>query len=687
MRSPATAVLGAVLLTTIAAASLEAVGPRWASEHPRDRLVGDGPIRDARDPWSGFRAQSEAGNAIAGTFDGCPPRLRRPPLRAELRFPGRETRVSLDGVTTIVFESQVDALASIDLDLTTQLTVSSILLDGVTPLAFSHLGDVLNVQFTAQPDSGDTVSIDVAYSGVPWNEGGGGFGGFWFSVFPRNAYSMGVGLNADPPSMGRTWFPCYDRPCDKATVALHVETPLNRSVIANGLLTGIDSTATDHTWHWQHDFPISTYLIAISVAPYRALSDTIVTDPRITVYFHAGNKRKSEVSFQFTDLMMEACETRFGPYPFDKFAFMTTAKGDMEHQTCVSHLLGLVDSTNFYDPILAHEMTHMWFGDCVTYGDWRDVWLSEGFATYGELAYEEYKNGLAAYHARATQYMTRVINSGQIDGVYDPTNKWGVVAYEKGACVLHMLRGVIRDDPVFWQVLRDYHTNHAYANAVTPDFLASVNGTLGDDLTWFFDPWVYGEGHPHYEYGWSWQDLGGGQYQVDVVIRQVQTTASLFDLPVDFRVQTAGGDFDFNERIAAAEETVSFVVTAEPTGLLVDPDDWILDEQTLAPTSVDFGPEVAASQSLRLNVPRPNPFDTWTKLDYYLPAESDVSLTVYDVTGRTVRTLASGREHAGSRTIAWDRRDDGGARVAAGVYWIRLEAGVEERTVKAVVLD
>ncbi len=78
------------------------------------------------------------------------------------------------------------------------------LLDNTTPLTFSHLSDVLNVQFAAPPDSGDTVSIGVTYSGVPANEGAGGFGGFWFSLVPNNAFSMGVGLNADPPSMGRT---------------------------------------------------------------------------------------------------------------------------------------------------------------------------------------------------------------------------------------------------------------------------------------------------------------------------------------------------------------------------------------------------------------------------------------------------------------------------------------------------
>ena len=352
---------------------------------------------------------------------------------------------------------------------------------------------------------------------------------------------MGVGVNTTPPSCGRTWFPCYDRPCDKATVDLTATVPLDKTVVANGLLASVDSSGANHTWHWSHDFPTSTYLIAMSVAPYRVLSDSVVTDPRIKVYFHTGYRLKATVSFQYVDLMMEAFEAKFGTYPFDKFAYMTTLRGDMEHQTCVSHLLALVDSTNNNDDILSHEMCHMWYGDCVTYGDWRDVWLSEGFATYGEAVYREYKDGPAAYHNYVTtQFLNRVIASGASgnDGVYDPSYLWGVVAYEKGASVLHMLRGVLDNDTLFFQALRDYRNAHLYGNAVTPDFIADVETTVGQDLSWFFDPWVYGDGHPVYQYGWSWDALGGGQWKVDVVIRQTQTTPTLFDMPLDFRVQT-----------------------------------------------------------------------------------------------------------------------------------------------------
>jgi hypothetical protein len=297
----------------------------------------------------------------------------------------------------------------------------------------------------------------------------------------------------------------------------------------------------------------------------------------------------------------------------------------------------------------------------------------------------EHQGGISAYHANATSSMLNpVINSGKIDGVVDPPENWGVINYEKGGCVLHMLRGVLDDDALFWQALRDYLAAHAYGNAESDDFVASVSATVGEDMSWFFTPWLYGTGHPHYEYGWSWKDLGGGQYQVDVIIWQVQTT-SLFDLPVDFRVQTTSGSFDFSERVDSLVHEFSFVVTAEPTGLQVDPDDWILDEQFLAPTSVDFGPEAAAAQAFALLPPVPNPVRDLTQIRYFLPHPGRVRVSVHDVAGREIRPLWSGEQQAGSRALWWDGRDESGAPVASGVYWVRLEAPEGMLSEKVVV--
>ena len=280
-----------------------APGPSWPADSPRCRLIEGQALVDPRDPLANFRADTEGSNAIRGAFDGCPHDFDV--LHYSLSFSTVDIATStLVGHTVVTFLSRVDALPSIALDLRPPLAVSAVTLGG-SPIPFSHVGEVLTISFPAPPDSGDTVAVDVAYSGVPWHEPGpGGFGGFWFAPFPPTAFAMGVGVNTTPPSCGRTWFPCYDRPCDKATVDLTATVPLDKTVVANGLLASVDSSGANHTWHWSHDFPTSTYLIAMSVAPYRVLSDSVVTDPRIKVYFHTGYRPKATVSFQYVDLMM-----------------------------------------------------------------------------------------------------------------------------------------------------------------------------------------------------------------------------------------------------------------------------------------------------------------------------------------------------------------------------------------------
>jgi (E)-4-hydroxy-3-methylbut-2-enyl-diphosphate synthase len=263
---------------------------------------------------------------------------------------------------------------------------------------------------------------------------------------------------------------------------------------------------------------------------------------------------------------------------------MTTLRGDMEHQTCVSHLLALVDSTNNNDDILSHEMCHMWYGDCVTYGDWRDVWLSEGFATYGEAVYREYKDGPAAYHNYVTtQFLNRVIAAGPSgnDGVYDPSYLWGVVAYEKGASVLHMLRGVLDNDTLFFQALRDYRNAHLYGNAVTPDFIADVETTVGQDLSWFFDPWVYGDGHPvtvRLVMGPARRRAVEGRRGDPPDTDDADALRHALGLPCADRL----GQLRLLAAHQPGEQTVSFVVPARP-GLVIDPNDWVLASSTSRP--------------------------------------------------------------------------------------------------------
>jgi len=296
---------------------------------------------------------------------------------------------TLNGTAGVLIRSEAAGLDSIFLHLV-QLTVDSVWMGGKN-LSFSHSSGVIDIGLDSTISAGDTFEVFVAYQGHPGNEGPLGFGGFYF--LPKVAFSMGVGLYTDPPSMGRYWFPCYDVPNDKAEFDMSHTVPLGKVAVSNGILVDTipDLAESTMTYIWSEHHPTSTYLVAVSISDYVVVPDSVYS--WIYSYVYPEDSSKAVTSFRNVNRMMDAFEGFFSPYHFDKFSFVETPKGDMEHQTCVAHVSWLINGLNNYDWILAHELAHHWWGDWVTVGDWRDIWLSEGFATYCEAIYEEYMGG------------------------------------------------------------------------------------------------------------------------------------------------------------------------------------------------------------------------------------------------------------------------------------------------------
>jgi aminopeptidase N len=167
----------------------------------------------------------------------------------------------------------------------------------------------------------------------------------------------------------------------------------------------------------------------------------------------------------------------------------------MEHQTMSS----------MSDPgegLMSHELAHQWFGDHITCGSWADIWLNEGFATYCAGIYTE-----RFFPTEFRNWKENQLNSilQEADGsvyVYDSTNINrifnGRLSYAKGAMVLHMLRKKLGDQ-VFFSSLRTYLTNYQLAGkfAYTIHFQKACESESGQDLTDFFEKWIYQEGFPY----------------------------------------------------------------------------------------------------------------------------------------------------------------------------------------------
>jgi aminopeptidase N len=569
---------------------------------------------------------------------------------------------SISGKVTAHCASKADNLSGIVLHLA-QLQIDSISM-GSTPLQYTHSGDTITIELGTTFSKGEEFEIKIKYHGQPGNEGTGGFGGFWFRQ--GVAFSMGVGLNTMPPSMARYWFPCFDEPADKATFDIYITPPAGKLAVANGELVGILEEQGVATYHWRESHPVSTYLISVAVSNYSKIDDQFYN--WLYYYVYPQDTAKAKVSFQNVHKMIDCFTGLFSPYHFEKFSYVAAPIGDMEHVTCVTHYAPLINGTNSYDWVLAHELSHQWWGNWVTIGDWRDVWLSEGFATYSEALYQEYLGGHDAYQSYVdTSFMDYYLNSNELFPIYDPLNLWGATTYEKGACVLHMLRHVVGDS-VFFQILRNYGNEFAYANALTADFQKVCNTVSGDNLDWFFQEWVYDWGYPVYEYA------GAAQGDTEKVsIKQIQGTGPIFKMPIELKLKTEFSDTTVTVWTDKKLQYFKFVLSAPPTGIEFDPDHWILKRAQEVPYGILEGKPAGECSWLKIS---PDPFRTEVRLEGRVLDAGPVSLKIYDASGRRARTFIRA-ENQRSRiwSVVWDGKDDVGNLLSSGVYFCRLEAG------------
>jgi len=576
----------------------------------------------------------------------------------------------LECTTFVTFTPEMAGLDRIRLDLL-QLAVTGVTWDGTGPISWTQYDDSLEVEFATPMDPGDTATVRVEYSGTPWNEGPGGFGGFYFQSYVF--YHMGVGISTLPPSLGRVIFPCWDHPSDKASVEFTVTVPDTLYAVANGDLVSKTVNSTDATasYHWLQPQPMSTYLAAFAVSEYTVLQDS--TYDWIYYFVYPWEIDDALGSFQNVDLMMDRFQSLYAPYPWQtKFSYVETPGGDMEHLTQVYHIAFAINGSTTYDWLLAHEMSHHWWGNCVTEEEWSDVWLSEGFATYSEAVWMEYYGQSSYDQYILNNIMKPYLYSGEtfpLSAPSTPGELWSYTTYEKGASVLHMLRHVIGDDD-FFAALAEYFDHHAYHTATTNDLRDHVENITGEDIDWFFDTWVHGWGYPVYDLDYEWEQSGSG-WDVTVDLQQVQTTPTIFTMPLEFSIHGSSQDSLVVMWNDQAVQSQVFSVPFQPQSVVFDPGNKVLSTHLLG---TGDGPQLPPGGvgTLRL-APNPAHFSTeviWSGMDGSMEA------SLFDLAGR----MLSSWELTGSERVL----DLSG--VPSGLYLVtvRGEGGLRQ-TAKLLV--
>ncbi len=470
----------------------------------------------------------------------------------------------LSGSVTVELTAIEDGLGAIELDADLGLRILSVLeisderypYDTPSELEFDHAGDRLTVILAQPLAAGGAVKIQVTYGGHAWRGGLiGGTGVNWYS----NAGTPVIHTFAQPYG-ARVWWPCNDRPDDKAIVTLTVTVPEDLDVAANGLERSRndngDGTATST---WSSIYEVSTYLVVMHISDFVYSESTYTgldgTTMPVSLWAMPPVAAQAESDLAVTVPQIEVMAERWGEYPFleEKYGNATVFfGGGMEHQTMTTLSVYRVGDP-WMEWLNVHELGHQWWGDWVTMDDWRHIWLNEGFATHTEWLWAEHL-GPAVF----AQYLEDEDWRGWFSGpVFDNPEPFSWTIYAKGSWVAWMLRHVIGDD-AFFDAMATYRAAHAGGTATTENLQTAMEEAGGMELDWFFDQWVYGLYRPRYVF--SWENVDGPT--IALTVRQVQTNTGLFSMPVDVRDTTSASGVSVRTVWieAEAEQTITIHV-------------------------------------------------------------------------------------------------------------------------------
>ena len=553
----------------------------------------------------------------------------------KLEFTINPSVASISGIVTTHFEAK-ENMTQVTFDLTDNMTVSQVLQNGSSVSYTQNTNDELVINLSTTINQGQTGIVEVTYSGVPEISG--------FDSFEASTH------NGDPvlwtlsePYGAKDWWPCKQDLNDKIdSIDVYITTPQFNAqaeeyiAVSNGLEQSQTINGLNKTTHFKHQFPIPAYLVAIAATNYSVYSHTVSNNGNpfdIVNYVYPESLTSAQASTGITVDIMNLFSNLFEEYPYasEKYGHAQFGwGGGMEHTT-VSFM------GNFGRNLIAHELAHQWFGDKITCGSWKDIWLNEGFATYLSGLVIEDLDGNAAFTTWKQQRVSSI--TSLTDGaVYlsdqDTTNVNrifdGRLSYNKGSMVLHMLRKKLGETD-FYQGIKNYlsHPNLAFNYAKTEDYKAIMETASGEDLTEFFNDWVYNQGYPSYSIEWT--QPNPSQVQIQINQSQSHPSVSFFEAPVSFRLNGTNSEI----LDIVLDNTSNGQVFLEPVTFSVDNIQFDLESDLISKNnSVVLGLNDAIGD-ISFSV-YPNPANT----EVFIQKPNDMIISkirIFDVLGRTVK--------------------------------------------------
>jgi aminopeptidase N len=406
-------------------------------------------------------------------------------------------RKSIAGKNTIRFRMLKDD-TRIQLDLYANLDVDRIVLGGTT-LKYERDLNTVYVDFPATLRAGKEYAIDFYYSGMPREQGR--FGGM---AYRKDAEGHDWIFTACEGEGAAVWWPNKDQWRDEVErMEISVAIPNGLVDVSNGRFMGKTDLGDGYTrWDWLIQYPINNYSVSVNIGNYVHFADTLGDMP-LDFFVTPGNLEGAKRQFAQAKPMLEAYQHYFGEYPFKKdgYKLIEVPYSGMEHQSAVTYgnrfangylerdWTGVGTSLKF-DFIIIHESGHEWFGNAVSAADVSDMWIHEGWTTYLESLYVEYRFGRDEALRYVNAYKSKVRNREPVitqRGIHRTPSQ---DMYFKGALFLNTLRSVVDDDERWWRLIRDVFQHFKYQNILTEELVRYVNAELGQDLTPIFDQYL-----------------------------------------------------------------------------------------------------------------------------------------------------------------------------------------------------
>jgi aminopeptidase N len=499
----------------------------------------------------------------------------------ELRYTVDPAVYFITGEVSTTFTA-IEDMSSITFDLANEMVVTSVTKNGIS-LNFTESGNnELVITLPALQTAGTSATVKINYSGVPPVNG--------FASFAAETHNNTPVLwTLSEPYGARDWWPCKQDLNDKIeSIDVYITAPAIYTSVSNGLEINQTTSGNNKTTHFHHGYPIPAYLIAIAVTDYQVFTQQAGSAPNtfpIVNYLYPESYDANVTLLAQTPIIMNVFETLFETYPFhnEKYGHAQFGwGGGMEHTT-VSFM------GSFNRSLIAHELAHQWFGDKITCGTWRDIWLNEGFAEYLSGLVVENLDGNASFTSWKNSKINNITSQTSGNVYLTETEALDVnrifssrLTYNKGSMVVNMLRFKL-GDAVFFQGMKNYlaDPNLAFKYAVTPQLQEHLEIVSGQNLTEFFNDWVYKQGYPTYSI--TGQNWGTGQAKITVNQSQSHFSVTYFEMPLPIRFTGSGGqthDVIVNNTVNGEVFIVAVPFTI--TGVIFDPNKNIISKNNTA---------------------------------------------------------------------------------------------------------